>query len=142
MSYDYAERKLVAVLASSLEVGQALNVLGHLAIAIGVNADGHLLGRPRLLDGSGVAHLGIARYPLIVTKTKLTRLSRLIREARRCSDLLMADYPEQMLSTGHDDELAESLACVKEDQLRYLGALFYGKAELVTQWTGKFSLWR
>lgn len=54
----------------------------------------------------------------------------------------MADYPEEMLSTGHDDELAESLASIKEDELDYLGAVLYGKAELITQLTGKFSLWR
>ena len=142
MSYDYKERKVVAVLASDLEIGQAFNVLGHLALSIGARADESLMGMETLLDASGVAHLGIARYPVIVTKTNRSKLNRLVREAKLSGEVLIADYPEQMLVTGHDDQLAEALASAEESDLSYLGAVLYGRSEIVARFTGKFSLWR
>ncbi|WP_344444515.1 DUF2000 domain-containing protein, partial [Kitasatospora nipponensis] len=109
-AYDYRARKITAVLASDLAPGVALNVLGHLSVALGAHADDTLMGRPLLLDGSGGRHLGIARYPVVVTRAKRARIRRLVDEAKQQPDLLCCDYPEQMLTTGHDVELAAALA--------------------------------
>jgi hypothetical protein len=143
MAYDYKLKKIVAVLAANIEVGIALNVIGHLAISIGAHSDEDIMGRARLVDASGVLHVGISKYPVIVTKVKPGRLRRLIEEARQHSDkILMVDYPEQMLTTGHDDELANTLSDAKEDEINYLGAMLYGQSEIINELTGKFTLWR
>jgi len=141
MTYDYREKKIVAVLNSQLEPGIALNVLGHLAISLGANAQ-NIMGRQYLLDASEVKHLGIAKYPLIITRVKESTLNKAITLARQNLDILVADYPQQMLDTGHDDELAQSLLLVPESEIRYLGALFFGPTEVVNTITGKFSLWK
>ncbi|MFD0890341.1 DUF2000 domain-containing protein [Streptosporangium algeriense] len=140
--YDYQGRKVVAVLASDLGAGTAMNVMGHLSVSLGAYADGALMGRHPLLDGSGVEHTGIARYPIIVTKVKRSRLRRLIDDARGTPGLLLCDYPEEMLATGHDDELADALAGRSEESLSYLGAVLYGESSEVDRLTGKFTLWR
>jgi len=142
MTYNYKQKKIVGVLSSSLEIGLALNVIGHLAISIGAYSDEELMGRPFLQDASGVHHVGIARYPFVITKANPTKLRKIIVEARLKRDILIADYPEQMLGTGHDDELAQSLLVVKEEAINYLGAIFYGNSDSVAGLTGKLSLWR
>ena len=141
MSYDYRGKKIVAVLASNLETGVALNVLGHLAISIGAHSALDIIGRSPLIDGSGMRHTGIARYPVIVTKVRSGKLRKLIDEARSNSEILLADYPREMLDTGHDDELAEALAKRPEENLEYLGAILYGPHKAVSDLTARFTLW-
>ncbi len=141
MNYDYREKKIVAVLNNKIETGIALNVLGHLAISIGNYAKDHM-GRPILHDASGVTHLGIARYPLIITKANENKIRLAIKAARDNTNILFADYPRQMLETGHDDELADSLLLVKEEDIQYLGAIFFGNSEDINLITGKFSLYK
>lgn len=142
MTYDYRAKKIVAVLAANLSAGIALNVVGHMALALGAQGESGLIGRSRLLDASGVEHAGISRYPFIVTRTSAGKLKRLLELARPRKDVRIVDFPEQMLTTGHDDELASSLASVKEVELTYLGVLLYGDAAILHELTGKFSLWQ
>ncbi len=142
MSYEYPEKKIVAVLASNLEAGVALNVIGHLAVSIGAYADADIMGRKVLVDNSGVEHVGISKYPFIITKVKPGRLKRLVEDARKEDGLLLVDYPKQMLTTGHDDELAEEIAKIDGENIEYLGAVIYGAAGVVSELTGKFTLWK
>jgi hypothetical protein len=142
MNYDYSERKIVAVLSSNLEIGVALNVIGHMAISIGAYSDPNIMGRRNLTDKSGINHAGISKYPFIITKVKQGRLKRLVDDARQVKELLLIDYPKQMLHTGHDDELAEEISKVDNDIIEYLGAAIYGNATLVTSLTGSFTLWK
>ena len=141
-SYDYGAKKTVAVLSANLQPGIAMNVLGHLALSIGAYGGNELMGRAQLIDASGVAHVGISRYPVIVTKAKPTLLRRLVTEARQESAVLVVDYPEQMLETGHDDELNTAIFEVKEEDINYLGAVVYGDSEVVGKLTKRFSLWK
>jgi hypothetical protein len=141
IAYDYDARKTVVVLAGNLEPGIAMNVLGHLTLSIGAHGGDELMGRHELVDASGIAHVGISRYPVIVTKAKPTQLRRLVEVARREADVLLVDYPEHMLQTGHDDELTAALGRVSEADITYLGAALYGDSEVVSQLTGRFSLW-
>ncbi len=141
MDYNYKEKKIVAVVNDKLEPGVALNVVGHLSISIGYNANNHM-GRSILTDASGVEHLGISRYPFIITKANSNKIRIAIETARDNANILFADYPQQMLDTGHDDELAESLENIKEKDLVYLGAVFYGDTDEVNTITKKFSLYK
>ena|SRR5437870_2640695 len=142
MTYTYHEKKIVAVLSANLEIGIALNVVGHLALSLGAYAKRDVLGRPMLPDASGTIHIGISKYPVIITKVKPNRLRRLVQDARKLEGVFLADYPEQMLITGHDDELADALSSIEETDINYLGAILYGGSDLINQLTGKFSLWR
>ncbi|MGE4351319.1 MAG: DUF2000 domain-containing protein [Bdellovibrionales bacterium] len=142
MSYDYRAKKVVAVLSSTLETGTAMNVLGHLSVAIGAYADGSLMGKAKLTDASGTDHIGISRYPVIITKVKPSRLRQFIEEARACPDLLLVDFPQEMLDTGHDDDLAESILAKEEKDMAYLGAIVFGDSEKIQPLSGKFMLWK
>ena len=141
MDYDYQGKKIVAVVKADLELGAAMNVVAHLALSIGHNASNHM-GRPILKDASGIDHLGISKYPFIITKAKGTKIRTAIEAARADGRILLADYPQQMLETGHDDELAQRLLEVPENKLQYLGAIFFGDTEILNPITGKFSLYK
>lgn len=64
----YEDKKIVGILATNVEVSVALNVIGHLAIAIGKYSDSEIMGKPTITDKSGVNHLGISQFPFIITK--------------------------------------------------------------------------
>ena len=139
---DYEAKKIVAILSNRVPADIALNVVGHLCIAIGRYADEHIMGRPILTDASGNAHLGISCFPLIVTKVKPSRLKVAIAQAKADPSLLVAEYPREMLDTRTDDDLAAALAARPTDELEYLGAVIYGDTDAVNAVTGRFQLWK
>ena len=139
---NYEDKKIVGIIASNVEPAVALNVIGHLAISIGKYSDSEIMGKPTITDKSGVNHLGISKFPFIITKVKAGKLKNAIELAKKNPQLLVADYPKEMLDTRTDDELVEAINQKENDKLEYLGAVIYGDTEAVNELTGKFQLWR
>lgn len=139
---NYEDKKIVGIIASNVEPVVALNVIGHLAISIGKYSDTEIMGQPIITDKSGVNHLGISQFPFIITKVKAGKLKTAIEMAKTNKNLLVADYPRDMLDTRTDEELVESISSKENDKLEYLGAVIYGNTKDVAEITGKFQLWR
>lgn len=139
---NYEDRKIVGIIATIVDAAVALNVIGHLSIAIGKYSDKEIMGKPVINDKSNVEHLGISKFPFIVTKVKPSKLRTAIEKAKANPNLLVADYPKDMLETRTDEELVESVGKKNSDELEYLGAIIYGNTEDVNEITGKFQLWR
>lgn len=138
----YEDKKIVGVIATNVDATVALNVIGHLSIAIGKYSDKEIMGKPIITDKSGVSHLGISQFPFIVTKVKASKLKTVIDKAKSNPNLLVADYPKDMLETRTDEELVSSINSKENDQLEYLGAIIYGNTQDVNELTGKFQLWK
>ena len=139
---NYEDRKIVAVIASNVSAEEALNVIGHLAVAVGKCSDAEIMGRPVITDKSGVEHMGISQFPFIVTKVKAGKLKNAIEKAKSNPNLLVADYPREILETRTDDDLADAIEAKENDKFEYMGAIIYGNTKDVDEITGKFSLWR
>ena len=139
---NYEDKKIVVIIASNVEPSVALNVIGHLSVAIGKYSDKEIMGQPVITDKSGVNHLGISRFPFIITKVKAGKLRTTIELAKNNPKLLVADYPKDMLDTRTDEDLVESISSKENDKLEYLGAIIYGDTKDVNEITGKFQLWR
>ena len=139
---NYEDKKIVGIIASNVEPSVALNVIGHLAISIGKYSNGEIMGQPIIEDKSGIKHLGISQFPFIVAKVKSGKLKNAIDEAKSNPNLLVADYPKDMLDTRTDDELVASITSKENEKLEYLGAIIYGNSEDVDKITGRFQLWR
>ncbi len=139
---NYEDKKIVGIIASNCEPAIALNVIGHLAIAIGKYSDSEIMGKPIITDKSGIKHLGISKFPFIVTKVKPGKLKTTIGLAKNNPNLLVADYPKDMLITRTDEELVASVGTKENEKLEYLGAIIYGNTKEVDELTGKFQLWR
>lgn len=73
---------------------------------------------------------------------KQGKLKAAIDRAKNNPDLLVADYPKEMLETRTDDELVTAINTKENDKLEYLGAIIYGNTKEVDEITGKFQLWR
>lgn len=139
---NYEDKKIVGIIATNVDASVALNVIGHLCVSIGKYSDDEIMGKPVITDKSGVNHLGISKFPFIVTKVKPGKLRLAIDKAKSNPNLLVADYPKDMLDTRTDDELVESVGSKENEKLEYLGAVIYGKTEDVNEITGKFQLWK
>lgn len=139
---NYEDKKIVGIIASNVEPSVALNVIGHLAISIGKYSDKEIMGQPVITDKSGIEHLGISKFPFIITKVKAGKLKNAIDIAKNNPKLLVADYPKDMLDTRTDEELVDSINKKENDKLEYLGAVIYGDTNEVNEITGKFQLWR
>lgn len=138
----YEDKKIVGIVASNVEPSVALNVIGHLAISIGKYSNDEIMGKPVIADKSGINHLGISQFPFIITKVKSGKLKTAIDLAKQNPNLLVADYPKDMLDTRTDDELVASINSKENDKLAYLGAIIYGNTTDVDNITGKYQLWR
>lgn len=139
---NYEDKKIVGIIAANVEPAVALNVIGHLAISIGKYSNDEIMGKPIITDKSGIEHLGISQFPFIITKVKSGKLKNTIDLAKQNPNLLVADYPKDMLDTRTDDELVASVSSKENEKLEYLGAIIYGNTEDVNNITGKFQLWR
>ena len=107
---NYEDKKIVGIIASNVEPSVALNVIGHLSVAIGKYSDAEIMGQLTITDKSGIKHLGISKFPFIITKVKAGKLKTTIELAKNNPKLLVADYPKDMLDTRTDDELVESIS--------------------------------
>ena len=139
---NYEDKKIVAIIATNVEPEVALNIVGHLSISIGKYSNEEIMGSPIIKDSSNVSHLGISRFPFIITKVKPQKLKMAIEKAKNTPNLLVADYPREMLETRTDEELVGAISCKKNEELEYLGAIIYGDTNLVNEITGKFQLWK
>jgi hypothetical protein len=135
----YGSRKTIVLLSSRIDAVTALNVTGHLCLAIGANAYPAILGRRRLVDGSGGVHLGISKFPIIVLAGRPSKIEASLAAAHGRPELLVADYPRQMLDTGSDEDLAVALGDAHD--LEYLGIAVYGPTGVLDDVFGRFSLW-
>lgn len=138
---NYEDKKIVAIIATNVDPKIAMNVIGHLAISIGKYSDNDIMGKKELIDNSGISHLGISKFPFIVTKVKASKLKNAINMARKNSNIIVADYPKEMLETRTDEELVEAISIKDEENMEYMGAILYGNTEEVNQITGRFQLW-
>ena len=139
---NYEDKKIVAIISTSVEPSIALNVIGHLAISIGKYSDNEIMGQKIITDKSGIDHLGISKFGFIVTKVKPGKLRIAIDKAKSNPNLLVADYPKDMLDTRTDEELVESISNKENEKLEYMGAIIYGDTKDVNEITGKFQLWK
>lgn len=139
---NYEDKKIVGIIATNVDAPTALNVIGHLAVSIGKYSDNEIMGKSLITDKSNVNHLGISKFPFIITKVKTGKLRNAIDKAKENPNLLVADYPRDMLETRTDEELVESITSKNNDELEYLGAIIYGNTNDVNEITGKFQLWK
>lgn len=139
---NYEDKKIVGIIATNVDAPVALNVIGHLSIAIGKYSEKDIMGKPIIIDKSGINHMGISKFPFIITKVKPGKLRTAIEKAKNNPNLLVADYPKDMLETRTDEELVTQISAKETDKLEYLGAIIYGNTKDVNEITGKFQLWK
>jgi lysyl-tRNA synthetase, class II len=137
--YDYRSNKVVAILSNKLSVGLASNALGHLAFASGHRAEDSWMGREVYLDAKGKSHAGIGRYPFVVLEASEKEIGKLVVEARDLPDVSMADYPQEMFDTGHDDDLNKEISKAKD--MTYHAVVLTGPTDIINKLTQGLKLY-
>lgn len=80
---NYEDKKIVGIIVSNVEPSVTLNVIGHLAVSIGKYSDTEIMGQPNIVDKSGINHLGISKFPFIITKVKSGKLKKYYRNIQK-----------------------------------------------------------
>ena len=78
----------------------------------------------------------------VVTDKYDNIIKNAIDKAKENPNLLVADYPRDMLDARTDDDLVNSIQSKENNQLEYLGAIIYGDTKDVNEITGSFQLWK
>ena len=136
------EMKLALALADGLLGWQAINVAGHLALAIGRRADAQIMGQHPLVDATGIEHMGICKYPVIALRANQRDLRRIVNTAKSRGGVLVADYPREMLDTYTDEELVGAIRAQPESSLEYLGVALLGTTNELKRITSGLPLWK
>ncbi len=139
MSYDYREKKIIAILDEELSSGIAMNALGHMAFSAGHYSEESWMGKKELVDSFGEKHLGISKYPFIVLKAKKDEIKSIVKKAKQLG-IFCIGYPKEMFDTGHDDELVLAIKTAKE--LLYFGCVLTGKTTELKELTGHLRLYK
>jgi hypothetical protein len=141
MSYNYKEKKIVAIISEEISPGLAMNALGHLAFSAGRYSDQSIMGQGKIVDADNAVHIGISKYPFIVLKASKQEIKKIVKQAKE-ENLFVVDYPQEMFDTGHDDELVEALSKAKEPGMNYHAAILVGNTEHIKKLTGHLKLYR
>ena len=141
MTYDYREKKIVAIISDKLPIGLALNALGHLAFSAGRYSDQLMMGQEKIKDADGNVHVGISKYPFIALKATEEEIKSIIKTAKE-KGILVVDYPQEMFDTGPDEELVAALSKAKESATKYHAAVLVGRSEALKPLTGHLKLYK
>lgn len=141
MTYNYTEKKIIAIISEDLSPGMAMNALGHLSFSAGHYSDKSMMGKEKILDADNNVHTGISKYPFIVLKASENEIKTIVQKAKE-ENIFVVDYPGEMFETGHDDELVSALEKAKEPEIKYNACILVGETKKLRLLTGHLKLYK
>ncbi len=138
---DENQKRFVAVISKKVEVGRAVNVLGHLSVSLAnqlsdgdaVYIDYH--------DLDGNVHPNISHYPFIVLRADNSNKIRKLRQEALDKSIPFSDFTHTMVEGGSEIQ-QQTTKNTAEANLEYLGICLFGETETLRELTKKFSLYR
>lgn len=134
------ENKLAAVMNEKVESGIIMNALAHLCIGFGAHLGKQPLHLTNYKDADGNNHSNISEMPFIILKTNSNKIKTLRKDAFEAG-IEFIDFTDTMTIGSYVEQL-ERTKQTKEDSLVYYGIVLFGKWDIVTQLTKKFTLWK
>ncbi|MDD3647261.1 MAG: DUF2000 domain-containing protein [Candidatus Dojkabacteria bacterium] len=133
--------RFVCVLNKKIELGRALNALGHLAVGLHSLYDVTSQFRfQTYIDADGTEHNGISDNPFIVLKAKNSNKLRELRIILKDKGIPFTDYTNTMVEGTYLDQHKQTQG-TKEADLEYFGICFIAEHEVAKELTKKFSLY-
>lgn len=132
--------KTVVLLSTAIDVRTALNVTGHLALSLSATVGSRLFVSRGYVDASGSSHGAMSAWPFITLKTRPSKLAAALAAAREHADLIVVDYPTEVLSTKTDEELKKAIAAKVAEDFAYLGIIAHGRVDAIDSVFGRFGL--
>ncbi|MHA7588295.1 DUF2000 domain-containing protein [Vibrio harveyi] len=138
---DENQKRFVAVISKKVEVGRAVNVLGHLSVSLAnlLSDDDAVYTDYHDLDGN--VHPNISHYPFIVLRADNSNKIRKLRQEVLDKGIPFSDFTHTMVEGGSEVQ-QQTTKNTPEAELEYLGICLFGEIETLRELTKKFSLYR
>ncbi|WP_045385424.1 DUF2000 domain-containing protein [Vibrio rotiferianus] len=138
---DENQKRFVAVISKKVEVGRAVNVLGHLSVSLASQlSDGDAVYTD-YHDLDGNVHPNISHYPFIVLRADNSNKIRKLRQEALGKSIRFSDFTHTMVEGGSEVQ-QQTTKNTPEAELQYLGICLFGETETLRELTKKFSLYR
>lgn len=138
---DENQKRFVAVISKKVEVGRAVNVLGHLSVSLASQlSDGDAVYTD-YYDLDGNVHPNISHYPFIVLRADNSNKIRKLRQEALDKDIPFSNFTHTMVEGGSEVQ-QQTTKNTSEAELEYLGICLFGETETLRKLTKKFSLYR
>jgi len=135
------DKKIAVVVNEKVETGKVAMAMAHAMLGFGAGVikkeDVQLI---TYNDADGGIHANISAMPIVVLKANSNKI-RGLRKLAIENNVQFVDFTESMSIGTYEEELALTKT-IKEEALNYWAIIIFGKKELVTEWTKKFSLYR
>ena len=141
MNYIPTTHKFIAVLNKKIEIGRALNSLGHMTAGLINQFDDRSEMRFQdYTDANNTVHPSISDNPFIVLRAKNGNQIRKLRNRLIDESIKFTDFSDTMIEGTYADQHKRTLE-TKEEELDYFGICFIISNELGKELTRKFSLY-
>ncbi|WP_104401173.1 DUF2000 domain-containing protein [Vibrio penaeicida] len=138
---DAHQKRFVAVLSKKIDTGRALNVLGHLSVAVSNLLEEGEAQFVDYVDNNGNIHPSISHYPFIILKADNSNKLRKLKETAIENKIRVADFTDTMIEGGSEAQQQRTKNTLESD-LEYLGVCLFGDTETIQSITKKFSLYK
>ncbi len=139
---ENAKRFVMIVNAKEESMGRLMNALGHtMAGLVGKSAQEEDFCFVDYKDADGNIHPSISHYPVIVLKAKNSNKIKDIRVQAIEKGIPFSDFTDTM-TVGTTKAQLEATAKQSTDSLNYLGLCMFGNRGVLSELTGKLSLYK
>lgn len=140
MEYSPTAHRFIAVLSKKIEIGRALNALGHMTAGLVSQFESREeLRMQDYIDKDGTNHPSISDNPFIVLKADNSNKLRTLRNDLIQLGIKFTDFTDTMIEGTYADQ-HQRTSERPEAELEYFGVCFFADNETARELTKKFSL--